>query len=98
MKRIKILARKNLNMSEGKLAAQCVHAALGLNAYWPERNIHQMSVVVLQVSDTKFREAAAEVYSTGYVVHDAGYTEVKPGTETCLAFYEDDPRTTQSGK
>lgn len=70
-------------MSPGKLAAQCVHAALGLGA-----DKYNMSVVVLQASDKKFWEI---VNSTGniFVVHDAGRTEVAPGTATCAAFYEE---------
>jgi peptidyl-tRNA hydrolase len=84
MKRIKILYRKNLKMSPGKLvASQCVHAALGL-----EDTDYMMSVVVLGVSDKKFIE---EIPSAEYVVADAGYTEVPEGTYTCLAFCEDDP-------
>lgn len=46
MKRIKILARKNLKMSPGKLAAQSVHAALALAALVPLDPM--MSVVVLE--------------------------------------------------
>jgi peptidyl-tRNA hydrolase len=86
MKRIKILVRRNLKLTKGKFGAQCVHAALGLlnpNA--------MMSVITLEKSDKKFEEAKLD-HPDAYVVHDAGYTEVAPGTETCLAFYEDDPR------
>ena len=86
--RIKVLARKNLRMTPGKLAAQSVHAALGLRAADPRPH---WSCVVLEVSDAKFGEAKA-AHPGAHVVSDAGYTEVAPGTETCLAFWEDDPR------
>lgn len=87
MKRIKLLFRKNLKMSDKKLASQCVHAAIGLYKLDPQEH---WSCVVLEASDAKFNEA-----KVSHVVHiavDAGYTEVEPNTETCLAFYEDDPR------
>lgn len=90
MQRIKILARKNLKMSPGKLAAQSVHAALGLAV---QAELHPlMSVVVLEVNGRPFDEAKA-THSPVAVVRDAGFTEVAPGTETCIAFLEDDPRT-----
>lgn len=89
MKRIKILARKNLNMSPGKLAAQSVHAALALAMQ--EDIDPMMSVVVLLVNTTPFDKAKTE-HSVVAVVRDAGFTEVAPGTETCIAFLEDDPR------
>lgn len=73
-------------MSPGKLAAQAVHAALGLAEIYEEAADPLMSVVVLGVSDTKFDEAQIE--HLGYLVEDAGYTEVAPGTETCFAFVE----------
>ena len=93
MKRIKILARKNLKMSSGKLAAQAVHAALALTSL--EKLDPLQSVVVLEVSDRKFNE---KINGEGKlaVVRDAGYTEVEPGTITCLAFLEDDPREAQT--
>ena len=93
MKRIKILCRKNLKMSPGKLAAQAVHAALALTSL--EKLDPLQSVVVLEVSDKKFNE---KINGEGKlaVVHDAGYTEVAPGTITCLAFLEDDPRGAQT--
>jgi peptidyl-tRNA hydrolase len=92
--RIKILSRKNLNMTGGKLAAQAVHAALNLYKRDPQDH---WSCVVLEVSDKKFEEAK-EAHPEAYVVHDAGYTEVPAGSETCLAFYEDDPRATTTQK
>jgi len=49
------------------------------------------SCVVLDASDKKFEEAK-EAHPEGYVVTDAGYTEIPAGSETVLAFYEDDPR------
>jgi peptidyl-tRNA hydrolase len=91
MRRIKILARKNLRMSEGKLAAQCVHAALGLYKAHPGE---YRACIVLPVSDSKFAAAKAE-HPEAYVVSDAGHTEVAPGTETALAFYEREPEDSQ---
>jgi peptidyl-tRNA hydrolase len=67
-------------MSPGKLAAQAVHAATG------KRHCdYSMNVVVLAVSDKKFREIVEA--ENAFVVRDAGHTEIEPGTETCAAFY-----------
>lgn len=102
MNRLKILVRKNLKMSEGKIAAQCIHGALGLQLvlflgfHWIKSALlFAKSVVVLQVSDAKFEEAKTSLAAeknTFHVVHDAGYTEIEAGTETVLAFLERDPR------
>jgi peptidyl-tRNA hydrolase len=102
MKRVKVLYRKNLKMSADKQSAQAVHAALGL--YKLQAQDHH-SCIVLGISDRKFEEKKIELAETHppsdpesdlcrphYVVTDAGYTEVEPGTQTCLAFWEDDPR------
>jgi peptidyl-tRNA hydrolase len=102
MKRIKVLYRKNLKMSADKQSAQAVHAAIGLYKLDPQ-NHH--SCIVLGISDKKFREKKVELAETHpasdpesdlckahYIVTDAGYTEVPTGTETCVAFWEDDPR------
>ena len=70
--KIKIVYNRNLKMSPGKLAAQCVHAAL--NAY----GIKHGSVNVLEGS-------LAKVKAMDTVVVDAGWTEVKPGSVTCGA-------------
>ena len=94
--RLKILARKNLKMTPGKLAAQSVHAALGLalKAHLEAA----MPVVVLEVSDKKFQEAVA-ANECCYVVHDAGYTEVPAGAQTCVAFLEEDsPRNAEEAE
>lgn len=69
-------------MSPGKIAAQAVHAATGL------RHLdYHMNVVVLCVSDKKFKEICTR--ENCFVVRDAGHTEVAPSTITCAAFYED---------
>ncbi len=102
MLRIKILVRKNLKMSEGKVASQAVHAALGLAKLAPQASDPMLSVVTLLISDAKFEEKKAELSqplgpqfdltAPFYIVKDAGYTEIAPGTETCMAFLENDPR------
>lgn len=93
MKRIKILYRKNLKMSPEKLAAQAVHAALALGSH--EEIDWTQSVVVLGYSDKKFTETI-EAGGALHIIRDAGYTEVAPGTITCLAFLENDPREAQA--
>lgn len=84
MANVRIIYNGNIRMSPGKLAAQAVHAALA--AY----GIDHGSVVVLQGSVKKVNEMDV-------VIHDAGLTELKPGTLTAGAsleavegYYEDD--------
>ena len=89
MMKIKILYRKNLKMSPGKLAAQAVHAVLGFVTL-NEVVDPVCSVIVLGVSNKKFDEARSYLKASCHVVKDAGYTEVEPGTETCLAYLEED--------
>ena len=94
-------------MTAGKLAAQSVHAAMGLATIHTMSSIASVgyspafwisaSVVVLGVSDTKFNEAKNDKTPWIYVVHDAGYTEVPTGTETCLAYLEEDERAAVHG-
>jgi peptidyl-tRNA hydrolase len=86
--RIKILVRNSLKMTDKKMSAQCVHAALGLYKQDPQEH---WSCVVLSTSAKKIEEAKAS-HPTGYTVIDAGYTEVPAGSMTCFAFYEEDPR------
>lgn len=96
-RQIRIIYRKNLKMTPGKLAAQSVHAALGLKTLFPQLTAMD-SVVVLQASDAKFEQIKLEhkgdTFELGtdnecdcYVVKDKGLTEVLPGTETVLAFF-----------
>ena len=80
--RIKAIYRKNLKMSEGKVAAQVAHAVIGLGATDP-----RCTIVVLGVSDKKFREL---IQREGAYCHaDLGYTEVPQGEETCAAWIEE---------
>ena len=75
-------------MTPGKLAAQSVHAALGLARHAQVNPA--IAVVVLEVSDKKFREAV-NAHEDNYVVFDAGRTEVPHGAQTCVAFLEEEP-------
>lgn len=83
--KIKVFVRKNLKMTTNKTAAQVAHAVLGLGV-----DKHDI-VVVLDISDKKFLELVYKLHEDGvnyHVVTDAGYTEVPPGTKTCVAFVE----------
>jgi peptidyl-tRNA hydrolase len=73
-------------MTENKTGAQCAHAAIGLYKKDPQEH---WKCVVLDASDKKFREAYAK-HPEAYVVHDAGLTEVPAGTETVMAWWEED--------
>lgn len=84
--RIKMLVHKNLKMSERKVAAQCVHAALGL---YKQQPMDHWSCVILEASTTQFKRAI-DTHPEAYVVHDAGFTEVPAGSQTVVAWYEPD--------
>jgi peptidyl-tRNA hydrolase len=86
--KLKILYRKNLKMSVGKIAAQACHAAIGFNVDDP-----LISVVVLGCSDRQFQKTISSLdlkNESYYIVYDAGYTEVRPNTQTALCFMEKD--------
>lgn len=79
--RVKIIYRRNLSMTPGKLAAQAVHAAVALKV-----TDNTLPVVVLECSDKKFWETVER--HSAVTIQDAGVTEVEPGTTTCAAFIE----------
>ena len=79
--RIKVIYKKNLKMSEGKVAAQVSHAVknLGLTPI-------DCDIIVLKVSDKKFDELILE--KDCYIQTDKGLTEVESGTQTAAAWIE----------
>ena len=80
---VRIVYNRNITMSPGKLAAQAVHAALA--AY----GIDHDSVIVLSGSVTK-------VEAMDVQIHDAGLTELKPGTLTAGASLVQHPAKSES--
>ena len=87
-------------MGAGKVAAQCVHAALGAYRHATEAgggalsalHIWQMTgeaTIVLKVPDLQGIRAVAGAASAlnvnTHAVHDAGRTQVEAGSLTCLA-------------
>lgn len=69
-------------MTPGKLAAQVAHAVIGLGVTDP-----LCTIVVLSVSDAQFRRLAVQIEGA-YIHADLGFTEVKEGEQTCLAWVE----------
>jgi peptidyl-tRNA hydrolase len=80
--KIKIIYRKNLKMTENKMASQVAHVAKNL----PETP-QDVSIVVLKVSDKKFFEMIGERKGC-YIQKDLGLTEVEPGTPTAAGWIE----------
>ena len=90
-----------LKMSPGKVAAQVGHATLGLYKYlqsqhdqrdglelWEERGSKK---VVLRGNDVRqmldLKKKAYELHIANIMVHDAGRTEVEPGSLTVFALF-----------
>jgi peptidyl-tRNA hydrolase len=81
--RIKAIYRKNLKMSDGKIAAQVAHAVIGLGITDP-----RCTIVVLKVSDAKFQELTNA--KNCYIHRDLGFTEVEADEATAAAWVEEE--------
>ena len=83
---IKVLYRRNLKMSDGKLSAQVAHAVKNLG-----KTPVDCDIIVLKASDTKFEERIKKLVDTNrkyYIQVDKGLTEVEQGTATAVAWVE----------
>jgi peptidyl-tRNA hydrolase, PTH2 family len=91
-----IVARTDLKMGKGKLAAQVAHASLSAAeqaaaarprwySEWKEGG--QAKIVVRAESEAELRELLKKARSAGlpaHLVEDRGLTQLEPGTVTCL--------------
>lgn len=89
-----IVARADLGMGEGKLAAQVAHASLqayedaGARDRREWKGGGQKKVVLRAAGESELFELAERARLEGLphaVVRDAGHTELEPGTVTTLA-------------
>lgn len=89
-----IVARADLGMSEGKLAAQVAHASLqayeeaGSTAGREWKGDGQKKVVLRAESESQLFELAERARVEGVsraLVRDAGHTQLEPDTVTALA-------------
>ncbi|PSP84870.1 aminoacyl-tRNA hydrolase [Halobacteriales archaeon QS_1_68_17] len=89
-----IVARADLGMGEGKLAAQVAHASLSAYEDAPERarsawkGDGQKKVVLRADGERQLFDLADAAEREGLphaVVRDAGHTQLDPGTVTALA-------------
>lgn len=79
---IKVYYRRNLNMPDGKLAAQVAHCVANIVAQTLEI---PHKIIVLKASDTKYTELKKQA---AYVQVDLGYTFFDGHTETCCGIIE----------
>ena len=92
-----ILVRKDLKLSRGKLASQCSHASVEAVLKSDKEKINEWrkfsKKVVLKVRDEKelldLKKLADREKLVTALIKDAGRTEIKPGTITCLAIGPD---------
>ncbi len=88
-----ILARVDLQLPKGKLAAQCAHASVEAVLKSDSSTVKKwcmqgMPKIVLKVKDEKelvmFFQKAKDMGLTASLITDAGRTVVEPGTKTCV--------------
>ncbi|MBR9690337.1 peptidyl-tRNA hydrolase [Candidatus Woesearchaeota archaeon] len=89
-----ILARADLKLPKGKLAAQAAHASVEAVLKADENKVKAWRAqgqkkVVLKVTDekelVKFFQQAKDVGFVASLITDAGKTVIAPGTKTCVA-------------
>lgn len=90
-----LVVRADLGMGRGKIAAQVAHAAVaaalashGSDDFAGWLRDGQPKVVLRATSAEQLRQIAAQGRAAGLpveVVHDAGRTQLAPGTATCCA-------------
>ncbi|QSG06516.1 peptidyl-tRNA hydrolase Pth2 [Halapricum desulfuricans] len=89
-----IVARADLNMGEGKLAAQVAHASLSAyedataSARKEWKGSGQKKIVLQADGESRLFELAEKAETEGIphaIVRDAGHTQLDPGTVTALA-------------
>jgi len=89
-----IVARADLNMGEGKLAAQVAHASLSAvedadgSAKREWQGSGQKKIVLQADGEDQLFELADRAERAGLphaIVRDAGHTQLEPGTVTALA-------------
>jgi peptidyl-tRNA hydrolase len=88
---IKIYYRRNLKMSDQKIAAVCAHIGYALGVNKECNNPLDNKVVILKASDTKFEEyktfCEENRDKSNYHVHtDIGLKEVEEGTECAIGW------------
>jgi PTH2 family peptidyl-tRNA hydrolase len=96
-----IVIRSDLGMSVGKMIAQACHAAVSASEeskrtktkHWHRWQDTGGKKVALEAESLEELEALArraeELGITNVLIRDAGYTEVPPGTVTCLGIGPD---------
>jgi PTH2 family peptidyl-tRNA hydrolase len=96
-----IVVREDIGMSAGKLAAQCCHASvsaalksrkIALNEWIDEGQ----KKIILQVSGEKalhdLKRRCDKARLASFIVSDAGFTELSPGTITALGIGPDNDK------
>ncbi len=88
-----IVVRKDLKMDKGKLAAQVAHASLEAYkkanasdvAAWEAEGMKKVVVCARDIEEfMEIKEKAKKEKLPYAVIHDAGKTQLKPGTVTAL--------------
>jgi PTH2 family peptidyl-tRNA hydrolase len=96
-----IIIRNDLRMSKGKIAAQASHASVDcllkshkdLVEEWRSQG---MKKIILKADNLEeimqYKKQAEDAKLAVCVIKDAGQTEVKPGTITCIGIGPDDEK------
>lgn len=92
-----IIINSDVKMSKGKTASQAAHASIG--AYemakshdvglWRKQGMPKIVLKATQKQLVELCNLVAESCTPYYLVHDAGLTQVEPGTITALALGPD---------